>query len=80
MKFCSSADNNIERERGQARGQISKAKRREEKMSALHQVVPMFLLIQFVVVLVAIVAAMLLADPQYSLPAQRASRRPVARS
>jgi hypothetical protein len=34
-------------------------------MSVLHQMVPMFFLIQFVVVLVALIAAMLLADPQY---------------
>jgi hypothetical protein len=34
-------------------------------MSVLHQMVPMFFLVQFVVVLVALIAAMLLADPQY---------------
>jgi hypothetical protein len=44
-------------------------------MSALHQMVPMFFLIQFAVVLVAMVVAMLLADSQYSLPARK-FRRP----
>ena len=43
-------------------------------MNALHQIVPMFLLIQFVVVLVALVSAMLLAEPQYLLPTRRSSR------
>jgi hypothetical protein len=44
-------------------------------MSALHQMVPMFFLIQFVVVLVALVVAMLLADLQFSLPARKSSHR-----
>ena len=37
-------------------------------MSALHQMVPLVLLVQFVVVLAAFVASMLLADPQLSFP------------
>lgn len=44
-------------------------------MHALHSVVPMFMLIQFFVVLAALVSAMLFADPQATLPAQQASRR-----
>jgi len=44
-------------------------------MRTLHQIVPMFMLIQFLVVLVALVAAMLLADPQVALPARQSSRR-----
>jgi hypothetical protein len=40
-------------------------------MSALHQVVPMFMLIQFVVVLAALVVAMVFADPQLSLPTRK---------
>ena len=48
-------------------------------MSALHQMVPMFFVIQFVVVLVALVASMLLAEPQFSLPARRSFRRAIAR-
>ena len=44
-------------------------------MSTLHQMVPMFLLVQFVVVLVALTAAMLMADPQFSLPTRKSSRR-----
>jgi hypothetical protein len=42
-------------------------------MSALHQMVPMFFLIQFVVVLVAMIAAMLWADPECSVPARKVS-------
>jgi nitrogen fixation/metabolism regulation signal transduction histidine kinase len=44
-------------------------------MSVLHQMVPMFFLIQFVVVLVALVVAMLFADSQFSLPARKSCRR-----
>lgn len=42
-------------------------------MSALQHMVPVFLLIQFVLVLVALVSAMLFAEPQYSI--SRPSRR-----
>ena len=48
-------------------------------MSALHLMVPMFFAIQFVVVLVAMVSAMMLADPQVSLPARKPSRSDLAR-
>lgn len=44
-------------------------------MSVIHQMVPMFFLIQFAVVLVTLIAAMLWADPQFSLPARKSSRR-----
>jgi hypothetical protein len=40
-------------------------------MSALHQMVPMFFLIQFVMVLIALTVAMLWADPQCSVPAKK---------
>jgi hypothetical protein len=43
---------------------------RWEKMRALDLIVPVFFAIQFVVVLVAVVSAMLLADPEVSLPAR----------
>ena len=42
-------------------------------MSALHQIVPMFFLIQFVVVLIALTVAMLWADPQRLVPARKDS-------
>jgi hypothetical protein len=44
-------------------------------MSALHQMVPMFFLIQFVVVLVALIAATRMGDPQLSIPARKSPRR-----
>ena len=47
-------------------------------MSALHQMVPVFFLIQFVVVLAALVSVMLLADSQFSLPARKSCRREIA--
>jgi hypothetical protein len=75
MEFRSPTDNTYERGRGLGRREITKAQRREEEMSALHQMVPMFFLIQFVVVLVALVVAMLLADSQFSLPARKSSHR-----
>jgi len=48
-------------------------------MRALHLMVPMFFAIQFVVVLAALVAAMVFADPQVPLPARKPSRRDMAR-
>jgi hypothetical protein len=39
----------------------------------------MFFAIQFVMVLAALVAAMLFATPEFSLPAKRSSRRVMAR-
>jgi len=42
-------------------------------MSALHQMVPMFFLIQFVVVLIALAVAMLWADPQCLVPSRKVS-------
>ncbi len=44
-------------------------------MSALHLIIPIFLAIQFVLVLVAMVSAMLFADPQVAVPARNACRR-----
>ena len=46
-------------------------------MTILHQMVPMFFLIQFVVVLVGLAAAMLWVDPQFVLPACKTSCRAV---
>ena len=48
-------------------------------MSVLHQMVPMFFLIQFVVVLMALVVAMLFADSQFSLPARRSRHSATSR-
>jgi hypothetical protein len=48
-------------------------------MSVLHQMVPILFVIQFVLVLLALVSAMLFADPQVSLPARKSSRRDMAR-
>ena len=45
-------------------------------MSALQQLVPMFFVLQFIVVLVALAAAMIFADPELSLAARRPPRRP----
>jgi hypothetical protein len=45
----------------------------EAEMDSLQQIAPMFLLIQFVVVLLALVAATRLADPQFSLRGRKAS-------
>jgi hypothetical protein len=78
MVVNSPADSTYERARRLEPPEITKAQRREEKLSALHQMVPMFFLIQFVVVLVALVVAMLLADSQFSLPAKKSSRRRMA--
>jgi len=44
-------------------------------MSALHLLVPIFFLIQFVLVLLALVSAMLLADPQIALSVYQPSHR-----
>ena len=44
-------------------------------MSALRLMVPIFMLIQFFVVLLALVSAMLFADPQAALPTCKPSRR-----
>jgi hypothetical protein len=69
----------VEENRHEFDSQNGRAERREVRMSALHQVVPMFLLIQFVVVLVALVSAMVLADRQYSIPARKSSRNAVTK-
>jgi hypothetical protein len=47
-------------------------------MSALHQLVPVFMLVQFMVVLVALIAAARLADPQLSLSTRKSFRRVVS--
>jgi hypothetical protein len=57
----------------------AKAQRWEVRMSTLHQIALVFFLIQFVVVLVALIAATRLADPQLSLPTRKFSRRDMAR-
>jgi hypothetical protein len=43
-------------------------------MSVLHLMVPIFLAIEFVLVLVALLSAMLFADPQVALLANKSSR------
>ena len=43
-------------------------------MGTLHHLAPMFFLIQFLVVLLALVAATRLADPQFSLRHRKSSR------
>jgi hypothetical protein len=48
-------------------------------MSVLHQMGPIFLLIQFVVVLVALVSALLMTDPHVPLLSRRSSRRAMVR-
>jgi hypothetical protein len=48
-------------------------------MSALHYMVPMILTFQFILVLLALVSAMLFADPQASLAPRKSSRRVMAR-
>jgi hypothetical protein len=64
----------IEKDPDKAKVKSAKAKRWKIRMNTLHQVVPMFFLIQFVMVLVALVTAMLCADPGYSLPTRKSSR------
>ena len=49
-------------------------------MSTLQQMVPLFLMIEFVLVLVAMVCAMLFADPELSIPTGKTSRRFMAHS
>lgn len=49
-------------------------------MSALHQMIPILFVIQFVLVLLALVAAMLFAEPQALLPVRKSPRRVMARS
>ena len=43
-------------------------------MSALHLIIPIFLAIEFVLVLIALVSAMLFAAPQSAVPARNACR------
>lgn len=45
-------------------------------MNGIHQIVLMFFLIQFVVVWLALIAAMRMGDPQCSLPTMRNFPRP----
>jgi hypothetical protein len=70
---------NVQEAEPSGKVECASAKQWEVRMSVLHQMVPIFFVIQFVVVLVAMVAAMLLADPQYSLPAGKSSRCVMAR-
>ena len=69
------ADNTYERGRGSSREASGRPKRREVRVSALQQLVPMFFMIQFVVVLVGLLTAMVFADPQLSLATRRPTRR-----
>jgi len=77
MKFCAPADNTYERckSRNERRLASFEAERWEDEMSALQLIVPMFLAIQFVLVLVALVSALLFAGPPAALPARQPSRR-----
>ena len=69
------ADNTYERGRWPSREASGRPKRREVRVSALQQLVPMFFVIQFVVVLVGLVTAMVFADPQLSLAIRPPTRR-----
>jgi hypothetical protein len=66
---------NDARGRKESKAAKFKAKYKEERMSALRLMVPIFMLIQFFVVLLALVSAMLFADPQAALPTCKPSRR-----
>jgi hypothetical protein len=66
---------NVEEGRKEFHCESAKAGRREVRMSTLNQMAPMFLLVQFLVVLLALVAATRLADPQFSLRTRKSSRR-----
>jgi len=81
MKFCPPpiTHENVERDRDDGKVKSPKAQRWEVRLSALHQIVPIFLLVQFIVVLVALIAATRMADPQLSLPTRKSSRRVMAR-
>lgn len=54
--------------------------RREVRMSTVPQIAMIFFLIQFIVVLVALIAATRMADPQLSLPTRRLSQRLLVRA
>jgi hypothetical protein len=47
----------------------------EDRMRTLHVMVPVFFTIQFVVVLLAMAAAMAFADPRAGIPTRRTFRR-----
>ena len=49
--------------------------RGEDQTSVVHQLVPMFMLIQFLVVLAGLVAGTRLGDPQFLFRARKPSRR-----
>lgn len=66
---------NVEEGRHIFHSESAKAKRLEVGMSTLNQMAPMFLLIQFLVLLLALVAATRLADPQFSLRTGKSFRR-----
>jgi hypothetical protein len=66
---------NMEEARNEFHSESAKAGRWEVGMSTLNQMAPMFFLIQFLVVLLALVAATRLADPQFSLRTRKSSRR-----
>lgn len=57
------------------KAESAKAWRREDQMSTLHQIAPVFFLMQFLVVLMALIAATRMADPQLSLPSKKLFRR-----
>lgn len=77
MKFHAPADKSYDRRKRPEESKAAKfkAKYGEEGMSALRMIVPIFMLIQFSVVLLALVSAMLFADPQATLLACKHSRR-----
>ena len=80
MAFLVPADNTFERERRpEGAANLNASRPREEvRMSALHQIVPIFLLLQFFVILGGLAMAMLFAAPETLLPSRKTSRRLIA--
>ena len=77
MKFRVPADNTFEGGKGRNernRGRLG-GRRWEIAMSALHQIVPIVLLVQFFVILGGMAVAMICAAPETLLPGRKASRR-----
>jgi hypothetical protein len=66
---------NVEEGRHEFHPESAKAGRFEAKMSTLHHMAPMLFLLQFLVVLTALVAATRLADPQVKLRHRKSSGR-----
>ena len=82
MKSRSPADNTYERGKRPKKATVlcAKAPRQEDKMSGLHMLIPIFLAVQFVLVLIALVAATLFADPDEVIPTGKSLPRDPARS